>query len=100
MLPAILIGFFAGTIATNGIPHFVKGITGQRHMTPFGQPSSALANVVWGWMNFVVAGSIWSQLDTRDYEPAFIAAALGSLTTAAALSSFWSKHPEKNNPKE
>ncbi|HEY6834242.1 MAG TPA: hypothetical protein VI251_17345 [Pseudolabrys sp.] len=53
--------FFAGAFAANGVPHFVQGICGNRFQTPFASPpgvgeSSAIVNVVWGWVNFVVAG--------------------------------------------
>jgi len=42
-------GFFA-----NGVPHYVKGVIGNRHITPFKNPSSAPANVLWGSANFLV----------------------------------------------
>jgi hypothetical protein len=98
MFIALMFGFFAGALAANGVPHFVKGITGQRHMTPFGRPSSALANVVWGWLNFIVAGTLWSFIRQPD-DTAFIAGALGALITAATLAIYWAKYPEKNTPK-
>lgn len=50
-----LLAFLAGAFAINGIPHLVKGITGQTHMTPFKRVSSALLNVVWGFVNFGLA---------------------------------------------
>ena len=96
MLATLIIGFFAGAFAANGIPHFVKGITGQPHMTPFGQPSSPLTNVVWGWLNFVLAGMLWSSLDEPPEDIAYVAAALGALVAAAILASYWAKHPHKN----
>ena len=53
--------FFAGAFAANGVPHFVQGVCGNRFQTPFASPpgvgeSSALVNVAWGWINFVIAG--------------------------------------------
>jgi hypothetical protein len=53
--------FFAGAFAANGVPHFVQGICGNRFQTPFASPpgvgeSSAVVNVAWGWINFVIAG--------------------------------------------
>jgi hypothetical protein len=53
--------FFAGVFLANGVPHFVQGICGNRFQTPFASPpgvgeSSATVNVVWGWVNFVIAG--------------------------------------------
>lgn len=47
--------FLAGFFAVNGVPHMVKGITGQKHMTPFAKVSSPVLNVAWGFVNFVVA---------------------------------------------
>jgi hypothetical protein len=53
--------FFAGAFLANGVPHFVQGICGNRFQSPFASPpgvgeSSATVNVVWGWVNFVIAG--------------------------------------------
>jgi hypothetical protein len=49
--------FLAGLFGANGVPHFVKGITGQKHQTPFAKPSSAVVNVAWGWLNFALTNS-------------------------------------------
>jgi len=51
--------FAAGALLANGVPHFNKGISGQRFQTPFASPpglgeSSALVNVIWGLANFIV----------------------------------------------
>lgn len=46
--------FFGGLFLINGVPHFVKGITGQTHMTPFKRVSSPYLNVVWGFLNFIL----------------------------------------------
>lgn len=53
----LLFGFLAGMFLTNGIPHFVTGIAGNSHMTPFGKKSSAVVNIIWGFINFV--GGVW-----------------------------------------
>ena len=50
--------FFAGIFLTNGIPHFVNGITGKKFQSPFASPpgigeSSPLVNVIWGLINFI-----------------------------------------------
>ena len=50
--------FAAGAIITNGVPHFNKGMAGERFQTPFASPpglgeSSALVNVIWGLINFI-----------------------------------------------
>lgn len=50
--------FFSGMFLANFVPHFVKGICGDKFPTPFAKPSgiglsSALVNVVWGLVNLV-----------------------------------------------
>lgn len=45
--------FLAGFCAVNAIPHIVKGVTGQTHMTPFKRVSSPMLNVVWGFTNAI-----------------------------------------------
>ncbi len=57
------IGYFlAGALLANGVPHFVQGITGQEFQTPFGTPSSAIINVIWGFVNFAIGYSIITAL--------------------------------------
>jgi hypothetical protein len=46
--------FFAGLFFTNGLPHFIKGITGQTHMTPFKRVSNSYLNIIWAYVNFSV----------------------------------------------
>ena len=55
---SIFQAFFAGMFLANGIPHFVKGIMGQTHMTPFKRVSDAYKNVIWGFSNFVLGIAI------------------------------------------
>lgn len=47
--------FVAGFFTWNSLPHLVKGITGQTHMTPFKRVSSPVLNVVWSFINVVLA---------------------------------------------
>ncbi len=49
----------AGIFITNGIPHFVNGISGKQFHSPFAKPpgkgkSSPLSNVIWGLINFLI----------------------------------------------
>jgi len=51
--------FFAGMFLANVVPHFVRGISGDRFPTPFAHPrgkglSSPTVNVVWALLNLVV----------------------------------------------
>ena len=62
--------FIAGAVLANGVPHFVQGICGNKFQTPFARPrgvgeSSALVNVIWGWVNFVIAGGNTDQRPDR-----------------------------------
>ena len=52
--------FFGGLFLGNAVPHFVGGIMGRPHQTPFAKPpgkglSSSTVNVLWGFFNLVVA---------------------------------------------
>src|SRR5271156_5120966 len=51
--------FFAGMFLANVVPHFVKGVCGDRFPTPFANPpgkglSSPTVNVLWGLFNMLV----------------------------------------------
>lgn len=51
--------FFAGAFLANFVPHYVRGMSGQRFPSPFASPpgkgeSSPLINVLWGFLNLVV----------------------------------------------
>lgn len=47
--------FLAGLFAINSVPHVIKGITGQTFMTPVKRKSSPYINVVYGFINSVLA---------------------------------------------
>ena len=52
--------FFAGAFLCNAIPHLASGLQGQPFPTPFARPrgrgdSSPVVNVVWGFVNIVIA---------------------------------------------
>jgi len=57
----LIYAFLAGMFLANGVPHFVKGITGQTHMTPFKKVSPAWLNIVWAFINFYL-GLLFVQL--------------------------------------
>jgi hypothetical protein len=51
--------FFAGMFLANVVPHYVKGVCGDRFPTPFANPpgkglSSPTVNVLWALFNLVV----------------------------------------------
>jgi hypothetical protein len=54
---------FAGAVLANAIPHIVQGICGNRFQTPFASPSgvgesSAVVNVIWGFFNLAIGGTV------------------------------------------
>jgi len=56
--------FFSGMFLLNAIPHFVKGVCGDKFPTPFSKPpgkglSSAPVNVVWALFNLFVGHVLW-----------------------------------------
>lgn len=89
--------FLAGLFITNGVPHVVKGITGQKNQTPFGKPSSAMVNVLWGWVNLVVGATLlrFANVHTDDYL-ALALFAVAALLKALGSARIWSEHPEYN----
>ncbi|MDP4238947.1 MAG: hypothetical protein Q8904_05680 [Bacteroidota bacterium] len=51
-------GFLAGVFLTNGVPHFVNGVSGNPFPSPFSNPpgqglSSPLVNVLWAIFNLL-----------------------------------------------
>jgi hypothetical protein len=89
--------FLAGVFAANGVPHFVRGVIGQKHQTPFGKASSAVLNVAWGWLNFVVAAIFlhFGHVRTHEYR-AFMLVAIGGLAMGLVNAYAWSHQPDLN----
>lgn len=60
-----IVCFFAGSFLCNSVPHFVKGVSGDKFPTPFANPpakglSKPYINVLWGLFNMVVSMTlIW-----------------------------------------
>lgn len=63
--------FFAGMFLANAVPHYVKGVCGDRFPTPFAKPpgkglSSPVVNVGWALVNGLAGaalfreGRVWS----------------------------------------
>ena len=92
--------FFAGAFLANSIPHFVQGVCGNKFQSPFASPSgigesSAIVNVVWGWLNFVVGGGLviyfFPPLPLTPPPGLCIAFALGALAMGLPLASHFGK---------
>jgi hypothetical protein len=87
--------FLAGLFVANGVPHFIKGITGEQHRTPFGNPSSAVTNVIWGSVNFLIGWAIWHYAGThRSWDHTFryeVAFGLGAFLLAILTANSWGR---------
>ncbi|GHO49839.1 hypothetical protein [Ktedonospora formicarum] len=93
MLLTIILGFFGGLFGANGIPHYLTGVTGQEHPSPFG--SSSVVNAIEGWAMFLLGGILWYFAWIQNYVlSAFISAALGMLVIALVHTQVWVKNPE------
>jgi hypothetical protein len=78
--------FFGGIFLANAVPHFVSGTMGRPFQSPFAKPpgeglSSSTVNVIWGFINFVLAylliGCV-GPFDLRDAQ-SMISLSLGAL---------------------
>jgi len=59
-----LAAFFSGAFLSNAIPHFVKGVCGDKFPTPFSKPpgkglSTPFVNVLWGSLNIIIGYVLW-----------------------------------------
>lgn len=51
---SLILSFLAGMFIVNGLPHLIKGVTGQTHLTPFKKVSNSYINVLWSFSNFIL----------------------------------------------
>ena len=96
----LLLDLVAGGLAANAIPHLVKGICGEPHMTPFARRSSPVVNVAWAFANVLLALLVLQLASRREIfalpaageltGPRLLAFLGGALVTALALALFWS----------
>lgn len=84
--------FFGGAFLANAIPHFVSGTMGRPFQSPFAHPpgqglSSSTVNVIWSFVNFVVAYRLIvcvGQFDMRDVQ-SMVALGVGALLISLFL---------------
>ena len=88
-----LIAYFAGGfILTNGIPHFIHGVSGHPFQSPFANPpakglSPARTNVLWGFANILAGAALIGRIGNFDggNDLHVLAVALGVLICAILL---------------
>ncbi|MFI3262790.1 MAG: hypothetical protein R3Y26_07760 [Rikenellaceae bacterium] len=85
------LAFAFGFFATNSLPHIIPGIHGKPFYSPFAKPpvkgkSSAVVNVLWGFVNIVAAYVLFieTDLDLHNYIHG-IGFLLGILITSLTL---------------
>ncbi|MGC1778627.1 MAG: hypothetical protein WBB34_11815 [Xanthobacteraceae bacterium] len=90
--------FFVGVFLANGVPHFVQGVCGNKFQSPFASPpgvgeSSAIVNVIWGWINLVIAGVLVFAAFPQLPPPigGGVAGALGALAISLVLAGHFGK---------
>jgi hypothetical protein len=93
-----LFEFVSGLFLTNGVPHFVQGVSGNLFQSPFGSPpgvgeSSPLSNTLWGFANlavgFAILGSFWPQ--GSGAAVGWILMGFGALVAAVRLSTYFGR---------
>jgi hypothetical protein len=96
----------SGLFLTNGVPHFVQGVSGHRFQSPFASPpgvgeSSPLSNALWGFANLAVGCVLLRFFGPRGSEAAvgWILVGLGALLAAVALSIHFGKVRSKTPQK-
>lgn len=94
----VIIFLVIGFLAFNSMPHLVKGITGQDHMTPFAQRSGPVVNVLWGNFNLIAAWVLWFFVKTEGTDlTEWVAFLIGGLIISIYLANFW-KDPDAKLP--
>ena len=90
--------FVSGLLLTNGVPHFVQGVSGHRFQSPFASPpgvgeSSPLSNALWGFANLALGFSLLWFFRAQGPEAAvgWILAGSGVLLAAVMLSIHFGK---------
>jgi membrane associated rhomboid family serine protease len=74
--------FFGGLFLANALPHTISGLMGRAFQSPFAKPrgegySTSLTNVLWGFLNLVVAYALLVQVGDFDLHNLAHVGALG-----------------------
>jgi len=97
-----LAAFFAGAFLSNAIPHFIKGVAGDKFTTPFAKPpgkglSPAYINVLWAGFNIIIGYLllVHSKIRTENDHTGKLVFFVGVMVMALILSkNFTQKHKE------
>jgi hypothetical protein len=86
MTSVIIMGLLAGALFIYGLPHLASGAMGKTYKSPLGD--SAMVNVTWGWLAWVIGVLLWHIAPMRLHpRAAFVAVAIGVLVMGWVMSS-------------
>ncbi|MDQ0394446.1 hypothetical protein [Labrys monachus] len=96
--------FFGGAFLCNAVPHFVAGVSGRPFQSPFASPpgeglSSSTVNMLWGFLNFVIAYALcrYGDFDLR-MTPDVVALGLGVLLIGLLSARLFGRFHGGNSP--
>lgn len=97
--------FFGGAFLTNALPHFISGLMGQPFQSPFAKPpgkglSSSTVNVLWGFLNLVIAYGLLCRIGNFDPRATdqMIAVGLGVLAFGTHMARGFGRFHGGNEP--
>jgi hypothetical protein len=102
-LVLIILGFIAGLLICNAVPHLAAGLRGEAFPTPFATPrgtglSPPVVNVVWGWLNLFLGLAILPRLVVLSpvmplFNTVWLSFALGFLLCGLFLATRFARRP-------
>ena len=97
--------FFGGAFALNALPHIVAGAMGRPFQSPFATPpgqglSTSTVNVLWGFLNAVVAWGLLLRVGSFDLRAPdhALAAGLGAFLLALLVARRFGRFNGGNTP--
>ncbi|UVK47067.1 hypothetical protein BPNPMPFG_002812 [Mesorhizobium sp. AR07] len=96
---------FGGAFLTNAVPHLVSGVMGRSFQSPFAKPhgqgqSSSTVNVLWGFLNLVIAYLLVIRVGNFDLRstPDVVALGLGALLMGLVSARMFGRFNGGNSP--
>ena len=85
---SLVLHFLAGALGFNGVPHFLKGISGERRPTRPDTPPLAASSVLWGGFNLFLSFTIlvvYKYFRPSSFTPSLIAFSVGGMIVTLKL---------------
>ncbi len=97
--------FFGGAFLINTVPHLVSGVMGKPFQSPFAKPpgqglSSSTVNVLWGFLNLVIAYLLICRVGDFDLHSTeqVVAAGLGAFLIGLMSARMFGRFHGGNSP--